>query len=133
MSFMHLTVAHWCLLAAALLPFVAAWIAKAGAFGGPDNQAPRAWAARQQGWRARGLAAHSNCLEGLPIFIAAVLVAQQLGADPARVGLLAVAYVLLRVAYVALYLGGYGTARSVVWALAMAANIAIFFVAPLPA
>lgn len=131
MSFTHLNLAHWCLIVAALLPFVATWIAKAGAFGPRDNGAPRAWAARQEGWRARGMAAQSNSFEGLPLFFGAVLVAQQLGANPARVDALALAYVLLRVVYIALYLRGKGTARSLVWLLALLVNLAIFFVAPL--
>ncbi|MDA7416193.1 MAPEG family protein [Xenophilus arseniciresistens] len=130
MSFTHLSLAHWCLIAAAVLPFVAAWIAKAGAFRPRDNLAPREWAVRQGGWRARGLAAQANSFEGLPLFFAAVLAAQQLGADMARVDALALAYVLLRVVYIALYLRGLGTARSLVWVLALAVNLAIFFVAP---
>lgn len=131
MSFTHLSLAHWCLIVAALLPFVAAWIAKAGAFQPRDNAAPREWAGRQSGWRSRGLAAQINSFEGLPLFFAAVLLAQQVGADPARVDALALAYVLLRVVYIGVYLRGLGTLRSLVWVLALAANLAIFFVAPL--
>ena len=41
MSFSHLTLAYWCVLVAAALPYVAAWLAKAGAFGLGDNDAPR--------------------------------------------------------------------------------------------
>ncbi|WP_225783517.1 MAPEG family protein [Xenophilus sp. Marseille-Q4582] len=130
MSFTHLGLAHWCLIVAALLPFGAAWIAKAGAFRPHDNAAPREWAARQSGWRARGMAAQTNCFEGLPLFFGAVLVAQQLGADAARVDALALAYVLLRVAYIGCYLRGLGTLRSLVWLAALIVNLAIFFVAP---
>lgn len=130
MSFTHLSLAHWCLIAAAVLPFIAAWIAKAGAFQPRDNLAPREWAVRQSGWRARGMAAQANSFEGLPLFFAAVLAAQQLGANMARVDMLALAYVLLRVAYIGLYLRGLGTARSLVWVLGLAVNLAIFFVAP---
>lgn len=131
MSFSHLSLAHWCLIVAALLPFVAAWIAKAGAFQPRDNAAPREWAGRQNGWRARGLAAQTNSFEGLPLFFTAVLLAQQVGADPARVDALALAYVLLRVVYIGVYLRGLGMVRSLVWMVALAANLAIFFVAPL--
>ncbi|RYF83346.1 MAG: glutathione metabolism protein [Comamonadaceae bacterium] len=131
MSITHLNLAHWCLIVAALLPFLAAWVAKAGAFRPRDNSAPREWAANQSGWRARGLAAQSNSFEGLPLFFAAVLAAQQWGADPARVGMLALAYVVLRVMYIALYLRGLGTARSAVWSLALLVNLAIFFTAPI--
>lgn len=130
MSFTHLSLAHWCLIAAAVLPFVAAWIAKAGAFRPRDNAAPREWAGRQSGWRARGLAAQTNSFEGLPLFFGAVLLAQQLGADPARVDALALTYVLLRMVYIACYLRGLGTLRSLVWLAAIGVNLAIFFVAP---
>lgn len=129
MSTTHLTLAHWCLIAAALLPFAAAAIAKAGAFGPHDNHHPREWAGRQSGWRARGVAAMHNSFEGLPFFFGAVLAAQIWGADPARVGGLALAYVLLRAAYIGLYLAGQGTLRSLVWSLALLTNLAIFFVA----
>jgi len=130
MSFAHLSLAHWCLIVAAVLPFVAAWIAKAGAFRPRDNASPREWAGRQSGWRARGLAAQTNSFEGFPLFFGAVLLAQQLGADPARVDALALAYVLLRMVYIACYLRGLGTLRSLVWLAAIGVNLAIFFVAP---
>jgi uncharacterized MAPEG superfamily protein len=130
MSFSHLTLAYWCVLAAAMLPYVAAWIAKAGAFGPRDNAAPREWATRQSGWRARANAAQANSFEGLPLFIGAVVIAHQLGAAQHRLDMLALAYVLLRVAYLALYLRGNGSLRSLVWALGLLANVAIFFIAP---
>ena len=128
MAFAHLTLAYWCVLAAAVLPYVAIWIAKAGAFGPHDNLQPREWAARQSSWRARAIAAQANSFEGLPFFIGGVVIAHQLGAAQARIDALAAAYVLLRLLYVALYLGDKGMARSAVWALGMAANVALFFV-----
>lgn len=129
MSFSHLTLAYWCVLVAALLPYASAWLAKAGAFGLGDNDAPREWAARQSGWRARANAAQANCFEGLPLFIGAVIVAHQFGAAQGRLDALALAYVLLRVVYVSLYVRGRSTLRSLVWGTAFLVNIAIFFVA----
>ena len=128
MDFSMLTPAHWCVLVAAALPYLSAYIGKAGAFGLQDNQQPREWTARQRGWRARALAAQANGFEGLVLFVAAVLVAHQLGYDQARLDLLAMAYVLLRVLYIALYIAGRGSARSAVWALAFVVNIGIFFI-----
>ena len=122
-----LTVAYWCVLIAALLPYVCAYIAKAGAFGGRDNQTPRDWAAQQTGWRARAIAAQTNGFEGLPFFIGAVVIAHQLDANQGRLDLLAAAYVVFRLAFVALYIGGIGTARSAVFALGLFTNIAILF------
>ncbi|KQP43667.1 MAPEG family protein [Pseudorhodoferax sp. Leaf274] len=124
----HLTLAYWCLLAAAALPYFTAWVAKAGAFGPGDNSAPRDWAARQGGWRARALAAQANGFEGLPLFMAGVLAAHQFGAAQARVDALALAYVLLRVVYVSLYIRDRSTLRSLVWVLGLGASVALFFV-----
>ncbi|OUM02753.1 MAPEG family protein [Variovorax sp. JS1663] len=122
-----LTLAYWCVLAAVLLPYLAAYIAKAGAFRLRDNQAPREWVTRQSGWRARALGAQNNSFEGLPFFIGAIVIAHQLGAAQAWLDLLAAAYVLLRIVYIALYIRGFGSARSAVWTLAFAVNIAILF------
>jgi len=47
-----MTTALWCLMIAALLPIVCTGIAKWG-FKGFDNNRPREWLARQDGWRAR--------------------------------------------------------------------------------
>ena len=127
MSLPPLTLAYWCVLVAVGLPYAAAYIAKAGDFRRSDNETPREWAARQSGWRARAMAAQANSFEGLPFFIGAVIVAHQLGAAQARIDLLAAAYVMLRIAYIALYIKGFGSARSAAWALAFIANFAIVF------
>ena len=128
------TVAYWCVLVAALLPLVCAGLAKCGGFGRPvreggyDNAHPRAWLARQTGWAARANAAQANGFEGLPLFIGAVLIAHQLGAPQGALDLLAFFYVVLRIAYIMMYVGDLPTARSMVWALAFLANLGILFV-----
>lgn len=127
-----MTVASFCLLVACVLPIVCAGMAKSGTFstprsqGGYDNRDPRAWLARQTGRRARANAAQANSFEALPLFIAAVLVAQQAGAAQGLVDALAVAFVLLRVAYIALYVGDRAALRSVVWIAAFGVCVAIF-------
>ena len=127
MTFSLLTVAYWCVFIACGLPYLAAWIAKAGSFGPRDNQHPRDWAARQSGWRARANSAQANSFEGLPFFIGAVLIAHQLGAAQGTIDLLAACYLGLRMAYLAFYLAGIGWARSAVWALAFLVNVALLF------
>ncbi|QNK66870.1 MAPEG family protein [Variovorax sp. PAMC26660] len=129
MTFSLLTVAYWCVFIACGLPYLAAWIAKAGSFGPRDNMHPRDWAAKQSGWRARANSAQANSFEGLPLFIGAVLIAHQLGVAQAGLDMLSVAYVVLRVIYLGLYIKGIAAARSAVWALAFIVNIAIFFLA----
>jgi uncharacterized MAPEG superfamily protein len=127
MDLPSLTLAYWCVLAAAVLPYLSAYLAKAGAYGPRDNAAPREWASRQSGWRSRANAAQANGFEGLPLFIGAVVIAHQLGAAQGRIDLLACAYVVLRVLYVSLYVAGAGGLRSAVWALGFAVNVAILF------
>ncbi len=130
MQLSHLTLAYWCLLGAALLPVVTAAIAKAGAFAAADNGSPREWALRQTGWRARAMAAQANAFEGLPLFMAGVIVAHQFGAAQGRVDSLALSYLLLRVVYVSLYIRNKSALRSLVWVLGVAVSIALFFCAP---
>ena len=127
MQFLSLTLAYWCVLIAALLPFACAYIAKLGAFGPRDNVSPREWASKQSGWRARANAAQANSFEGLPFFVGAVIIAHQLGAAQSTLNALAIAYVLLRVVFIALYVRGASALRSAVWAIAMLVNIAILF------
>ena len=129
MTFSLLTVAYWCVFIACGLPYLAAWIAKTGSFGPRDNTHPRDWAARQSGWRARANSAQANSFEGLPFFIGAVIIAHQLGANQERLDMLAAAYVVLRVLYLAAYIKGIGSVRSALWALGFLVNIAILFVA----
>lgn len=134
MKLAGLTVAYWAVLVAALLPIVCAGIAKWGAFGrsrrdgGYDNHDPRAWLARQSDWRARANGAQANSFEALPFFIGAVIIAHQGGAMQLRLDVLAFVWVVLRLTYILLYVADLATARSLVWMLALAVNIAILFV-----
>ena len=121
------TVAYWCVLIAALLPLACALLAKRGGFRGSDNHDPRAWLARQTGWRARANAAQANSFEALPFFMGAVIIAHQLGAGQTALDLLALLWVLLRMFYIMMYVADMPLARSMVWGGAFAVNIAIFF------
>ena len=132
LTYARFTVAHWCVLAAVLLPYACAYLAKFPAFGKPrskggyDNADPRGWLARQQGFSARANAAQANSFEALPFFIGAVIIAHQLGAAQTRLDILALLFVTLRIIYIAMYVAGLPTARSAFWALAFLANLAIF-------
>lgn len=127
MTFFSLTLAYWCVLVAAMLPYFAAWAGKAGSFKPRDNAQPRDWSSQQSGWRARAIAAQSNAFEGLPFFIGAVVIAHQLGAAQGVLDMLAAGYVVLRIVYTVLYIRDVPTARSAVWAVAVLVNIAILF------
>lgn len=133
MTVTRFTIAYWCVLVAAILPIVSAGIAKYGMFstpkreGGFDNNNPRSWLLKQAGWRGRANAAQANTFEALPFFFAAVIIAHQLQARQPLLDLLAVMFVVLRVAYIALYVADRAKARSSVWALALLVNVAILF------
>lgn len=130
----HFTVAYWCVLIAALLPTVCAYLAKSRGFGkssgegGFDNHNPRAWLQQQTGFQARANAAQANSFEALPFFIGAVIIAHQLGAQQTWLDLLALLFVLLRGFYILMYVADMATARSLVWAAAMFVNVAILFI-----
>lgn len=135
MTFARFTIAYWCILIAALLPIICAGLAKWGMFtthpreGGYDNSNPRSWLARQTDWRSRANAAQANTFEALPFFFAAVIIAHQLQARQALVDILAFLFIVLRMAYVLMYVANMARARSAVWALALLVNIAILFAA----
>lgn len=115
------------MLIAALLPLFAAVCAKAGG-SNFDNEAPRPWLARQEGWRARANAAQANLFEGLPFFYAAALFALYGQADQGWTISLMLTWVVLRAIYLGVYIAGYGALRSTVWGLALVTNIALLFV-----
>jgi uncharacterized MAPEG superfamily protein len=128
------TVAYWCVLLAALLPFACAGLAKSGGFGKPrrdggyDNNHPRQWLARQTDWHARANAAQANSFEALPFFIGAVVIAHQLAAPQATLDILALLFVTLRIIFIAMYVAGLPTVRSAIWTLALLVNIGILFI-----
>ena len=133
MTYARFTVAYWCVLVAALLPMACSLIAKYGLLrvppqqGGYDNHHPRAWLARQGDWRARANAAQANTFEALPFFFAAVIIAHLLQANQTQVDLLALLFLVLRMAYVIMYVANLASARSGIWAAALLVNIAILF------
>jgi uncharacterized MAPEG superfamily protein len=121
-----MTIAYWCVLFIGLLPYVATGIAKKG-FEGYDNGMPREWLAKQTGYRARANAAQANLFESLPLFFAAVIIASIANAPQNKVDLLAIGFLLARIAYLIFYIANLPTARSIVWLLGLACVVAIFF------
>lgn len=121
-----MTIAYWCVLLMGLFPYVAAGIAKKG-FEGYDNASPRQWLAKQTGFRARANAAQANLFESLPLFFAAVVIASLAQAPQLRVDLLALGFVLARMAYLVCYVANWPTARSIVWLAGLGCVVAIFF------
>ena len=121
-----MTIAYWCVLFMGLFPIVAAGIAKKG-FEGYDNGMPRQWLAKQTGFRARANAAQANLFESLPFFFAAVIIASTANAPQNRVDLLAIGFVMARIAYLICYVADWPTTRSITWLAGLVCVVAIFF------
>lgn len=122
---MSIAVAYWCVFAAALLPYLWIVMAKAGARG-YDNRDPRGWMARQSDPRRyRAHAAHLNAFEAFPAFAAGVILADMAGVPDARIALLAVIFVIARVAHGAFYLAGQALLRSLAWFIGIGCAFAL--------
>jgi uncharacterized MAPEG superfamily protein len=120
-----MTTALWCVLVAALLPYLAATIAKAGG-ARYNNRDPRAWLEKQAGWRLRANHAQANAFESFAFFAVAVIVAQMLQAPQERIDALALIFIVARLAHLACYLADWHGARSLAWLIGWLACIFLF-------
>jgi len=117
----------WCVLIAGVLPYLATSIAKSS--GDFDNANPRDWLARQDGFRRRANAAQVNGFETFPLFAVSVLVAMAINHAPQqKIDMLAIGFVVARIAYLGLYLANLASLRSVAWSIGMICSVAVFFV-----
>ena len=57
-----------------------------------------------------------------------MIIAHLLGANQARLDVLALLFIVLRVLYIMMYVAGIPTVRSAVWTLALLVNIGILFI-----
>ncbi|MFA9203812.1 MAG: MAPEG family protein [Flavobacteriales bacterium] len=120
----EISVAIYCMIIASLLPFGFTFTAKiAAGFKLKDNHNPRQMLSQAEGLAARANAAQLNSFETLPIFLAAVLMAQYMIVPQAMINNLAIAYVVLRVVYGFAYLANLASFRSVIWTLGLACPI----------
>jgi uncharacterized MAPEG superfamily protein len=122
-----MTIAELCLPAAVLLTVLSILPAKLEGRRDYDNANPRDPRFYTAGLRARSQGAHLNGYEAFPFFAAAVILAEMRSVPQSTVNALAVAFLLVRIAYVLLYLTDRPTSRSVVWSVGFACNLAIFF------
>lgn len=123
-----MTTAYWCVLAAALMPYLFAGIAK---FGDRryDNRAPRDFLSSLEGRQKRADWAQQNSFEAFPAFAAAVIIAHLAQGAQGAINALAVTFVLLRIVYGWAYITDRPTLRSLVWIAALACVVALFVVA----
>jgi uncharacterized MAPEG superfamily protein len=124
-----MTIAYWCVLAAILLPYIWTGVAKfTTGFRPRDNHNPREYLEKLQGPGKRAHWAQLNTFESIPGFMAAVIIAHQLGAAQAVIDAIAVTYIGLRLLYGVLYITDKAQLRSLVWAGGVACIVALFVV-----
>ncbi len=117
------------ILAACLLPYVFTGIAKmASGFKARDNQNPREFLAQTKGVAARANAAQQNSFESLPLFIAAVLMAEYMVVPQGIIMTLGLAYLVLRVIYGICYLANLAMLRSIIWCLSLLCPIFLLII-----
>lgn len=126
-----MSIAYWCILIAAVLPFVWVGVAKSGA-PGYNNKDPRGWVAKQDTFRVRNAYnAHLNAFEAFPTFAAGVLMAQFAGVDPSHANLLAMSFIGFRILHGVFYIAGKAAIRSLVWMAGLACTVALMVLAAL--
>ncbi len=116
-----MTIAFWCVLVAALLPYVPFGFVK-----GLDPKAPRVAVKDLAGLPARAHGAHLNAFEAFPPFAAAVIISHlTLGANP-WTNLLALLFLAARGAHLAFYLADMPPYRSATFSVGLLTVIAMF-------
>jgi uncharacterized MAPEG superfamily protein len=117
------------IIIACLLPYVFTLIAKAkGGFQAKDNQNPREFLAKTTGLAARANAVQQNSFESLPLFIAAILMAEYMVVPEKFILSLGWAYIVLRIIYGICYLANLATLRSIIWFFSIFCPILLFVI-----
>ncbi|MDX1733598.1 MAG: MAPEG family protein [Halioglobus sp.] len=120
------------LLILCILPIVCAWIGgyyRRQQLGTIDNKEPRIQAAQLTGAGARAVGAQSNCWEALGVFSAAILAVFISGVPLDSIANQAIAYTVLRVVYIPLYIGNKDMLRSLVFIVGMGICMYLFYLA----
>ncbi len=122
-----MSIALWCVLAAALLPYLFTVLAKTSR--GYDNHQPRAYLEATTGWRKRAHWVQLNSYEAFAPFAAAVIVNRVVLGPNAMADTIALTFIALRIIYGLLYLADLAVLRSIAWFAACACSIALFVLA----
>jgi uncharacterized MAPEG superfamily protein len=119
-----MTLALWCILAAAILPALSGFPAKLDR--DFDNARPRDPDFWRDGFRARAAGAMNNGFEAFPLFAVAVIVGLWQGGSEPAVDALAVGWLVARIGFTLAYWADRPTLRSILWTVAFALAVAIF-------
>ncbi|MEM6558553.1 MAG: MAPEG family protein [Myxococcota bacterium] len=122
-----MTTALTCILIAGLLPYLGTLVAKRR-MRLRHNRAPREYLETLEGAQKRAHWAQQNSFEALPLFAAAVLVAEFTEAPQLRADALAVTFVVARVGYIGAYIADRDRLRSILWFVGLLAVVGLFFI-----
>lgn len=122
-----MSIAYWCVLIAAMLPYPVVMLAKAGRK--YDNYAPREQLERSEGYRKRAYWAQLNGFEAFPAFAAAIIIAQLQHVTQSTVDMLALVFVTMRALHALFYVLDKAMLRSLVWTVGFGCVVALFVLA----
>ena len=125
-----MTTAYWCVLIAAILPYIWTGVAKlTGGFGLDTNREPRSWQDALEGRARRAHNAHLNSFEAFPAFAVAIIIAHLVGKAPqGTIDMWAMVFIGARFLYGVLYIVDLDKLRSLVWSAGIVAVVALFVV-----
>src|SRR5476651_1733714 len=121
-------IAYFCVLFAAVMPFVFAAYAKFSSKG-YDNSQPREFLENLQGRAKRAHYAQLNSFEAFPAFAAAVIIAYLAGVHQSHITILAVLFVIFRILYGVCYIYDKSSLRSTVWFCGFFCVVTLFILA----
>jgi uncharacterized MAPEG superfamily protein len=125
---MNMKIAYGCVFLAAFIPYLFAFLAKAGGFQ-YNNRNPREYLNNVTGWRKRANWAQLNSFEAFPAFAAAVIIAVNTHVSPIVINSLAVVFIVGRIAYGICYILDKPALRSLVWSVGFLCTMALFVMA----
>jgi len=117
-----MTIAFWCVLVAALLPYATFAFSSRDL----DPKVPRKGVANLEGFAARAHGAHLNAFEAFPPFAAAVIISHIVEGASATVNVLAILFILARLGHMGFYLADRPPLRSACFFVGALLVIAIF-------
>jgi uncharacterized MAPEG superfamily protein len=122
---------YYLTLAAGLLPYIFAGVAKSGSGRPYDNHDPRAFLEKAEGRQRRANNAQLNSFESFPLFAIGVLVMHQrhgAALDVQLINLLAGGYVLARALYGWAYITDRASLRSLIWMVGLLISGSLYLV-----
>ena len=122
-----MNIAEWMIFAAVIVYLLTVAPVKAFGYRTFDNSDPRDPAFYKPGIASRALGAHINGIETFPFFAVSVLLAEFRHAPQSWIDGLAILFVVVRLLFIAAYLGNWPTVRTLLWNLGFVVNAAIFF------